>query len=137
MNARPDVPADVLAKLRAICLGLPEASEEIAWAGARWCVRKKNFAHVLMLDAGWPPAYAQAAERKGPATLLTFRVPAHALAAPKFRREPFFKPVWFVDIVGMVIDAAVDWDDVEQLLIESYGVLAPKKLAALVDGLQG
>jgi hypothetical protein len=33
----------------------------------------------------------------------------------------------------MVLDAAVDWDEVAELLTESYCVLAPKKLGELVD----
>ena len=60
-SQRATVPRDVVAKLRLICLGLPDAYEESAWVGTRWCIRKKNFAHVLMIDAGWPPAYARLA----------------------------------------------------------------------------
>ena len=37
------------------------------------------------------------------------------------------------DAVGMVLDADTDWDEVGELMIESYCVLAPKKLIALVD----
>ena len=36
---------------------------------------------------------------------------------------PFFKPVWFRDIVGLVLPddpAAVDWDEVTELVTESY-----------------
>ena len=33
----------------------------------------------------------------------------------------------------MVLDARVDWDEVESLLTESYCVLAPKRLVALLD----
>jgi hypothetical protein len=33
----------------------------------------------------------------------------------------------------MVLDERVDWKEVAELLIESYCVLAPKKLVALVD----
>jgi hypothetical protein len=130
----PDVASEILAKLRAICLGLPEAFEEAAWVGVRWRIRKQTFAHVLMLDAGWPPAYAEAAKRAGPATLLTFRSCGRKLQSPKFTRDPFFRPVWFADIVGMSIDSRVDWDEVEELLAASYCILAPKKLARLVDG---
>ena len=44
---------------------------------------------------------------------------------------PFFKPVWFRDIVGLVLPAdpaAVDWDEVAELVTESYRLLAPKRL---------
>jgi hypothetical protein len=65
-TTHPEVPREIVARLRSICLDLPEASEEPAWVGTRWSVRKNNFAHVLMIDAGWPPAYAKAAGASGP-----------------------------------------------------------------------
>lgn len=133
MTTRPQVPSDIVAKLASICLGLPEACEEPAWVGTRWMINKKNFAHVLMIDSGWPPAYAQAANSDGPIIVLTFRLPVARLDAPRFARAPFFRPRWFANIVGMVIDDRVDWDEVSDLLTESYCVLAPKKLVALVD----
>lgn len=133
-HARLGVPPEIIAKLRLVCLDLPEAREESAWVGTRWVVRKKNFAHVLMIDAGWPPAYARAARSNGPICVLTFRSPSLVLDAPRFERPPFFRPVWWPNIAGMVIDATVDWDEVASLLVRSYCVLAPKKLVALIDG---
>jgi hypothetical protein len=73
-----------------VCLGLPEAYEEETWAGTRWMVAKKNFAHVLMIDAGWPLAYARAAGSDGPLCVLTFRISAAATGALRFERPPFF-----------------------------------------------
>src|SRR5262245_49875572 len=133
MAARLEVPPDILSKLRLACLDLPEASEEKAWVGTRWMIGKKNFAHVLMISDGWPPAYVQAAGTRGLACVLTFRAPAAKLEAPRFKRSPFFRPVWFPNIAGLFIDAKTDWDDVTSLVTESYCVLAPKKLVALVD----
>jgi hypothetical protein len=106
---------------------------EAAWVGTRWMVARKNFAHVLMIDGGWPPAYAKAARNDGPVCVLTFRLPRPMLQAPRFKRHPFFRPVWFPNIAGMVLDGDTDWDDVAALLIESYCVLAPKKLVSLVE----
>jgi hypothetical protein len=122
-----------VAKLRLTCLDLPEAYEESAWVGTRWMVRKKNFAHVLMIDAGWPRHYAQAARTDGPTCVLTFRSSRPALDAPRFRRPPFFRPGWFQTIVGMRLDARTDWHEVAALVTGSYCALAPRKLAALVD----
>lgn len=133
MPERPEVPTEILQRLRARCLDLPEAYEEEAWTGTRWCIRASNFAHVVMLADGWPPAYAQAAAMEGPACLLTFRLPAPLLAAPRLDRPPFFRPAWFPDIVGLQIDARSDWEEIEALVRESYRLLAPKKLAALVE----
>jgi hypothetical protein len=127
-----DVPDAVVGALRAICLALPEAHEEAAWAGTRWCVRKKNFAHVVEIDAGWPPAYASAAGTDGPATVLTFRAPPDDVDALVAVGHPFFKPVWFPDIVGLFLTDGVDWSEVTELVTDSYRVLAPKKLRDLV-----
>jgi len=127
------VAPEIAARLRSICLDLPEAYQEAAWVGTRWSVRKKNFAHVLMIDAGWPPAYAKVAGSNGPLCVLTFRSSAPAVDTPRFGRAPFFRPGWWPNIVGLVLDDRTDWDDVAALLTTSYCVLAPKKLAELVD----
>ena len=47
--------------------------------------------------------------------------------------HPFFGTRWRADEVGMVLDDDADWDEVAELLTESYCLLAPKKLVALVD----
>lgn len=132
MTERPEVATEVVAKLRSVCLGLPEAYEEAAWVGTRWRIRTKTFAHVLKIDAGWPPAYARAADSDGPITVMTFRSSGPELDALGDIGPPFFKPVWWTDIVGMVLDADTDWAEVAELLTESYCALAPKKLVELV-----
>ena len=128
-----EVPAAIIARLRSICLALPDAHQEDAWVGTRWRVRSKTFAHVLVVDDGWPPAYAHAAGSDGPLIALTFRSSGPELEALSACGHPFFKPVWFPDIVGMVLGDGVDWEEVAELLTESYCVLAPKKLVARVD----
>jgi hypothetical protein len=118
--------------LRVICLELPEAREENAWAGVRWNIGKKNFAHIVALDRGWPPAYARAA-RVDDGVVCTFRLDQQQCAALRFRQTPFFRPVWFPNIAGVILDDRTDWDEIELLVKTSYRVLAPKKLAAMVE----
>ncbi len=48
-RCHPQVPSAILARLRKACLILPEAHEEQAWVGSRWCIRKETFAHVLVI----------------------------------------------------------------------------------------
>jgi hypothetical protein len=133
VGKHPEVPKEIVARLQLTCLDLPEAYEEAAWVGTRWMVRKKNFAHVLMIAGGWPPAYAKVARTDGPVCVLTFRSPRAAAEVPRFGGPPFFRPGWWPDIVGMVLDDGSDWYDVAALVTRSYCVLAPRKLAALVD----
>jgi hypothetical protein len=128
-----DVPPGIVAELRSVCLRLPEVHEEDAWVGTRWRIRTKTFAHVLTIDAGWPPHYARAAGSDGPITVLTFRAPLLDVDAYRETGHPYFLPGWWDNIVGMVLEPDVDWAEVGELLTESYCVLAPKKLVDLVD----
>lgn len=116
-----DVPERVLDRLRAICEELPDAYEESAWVGVRWRVRKKTFAHVLIVTE----------EDTAPRVVLTFRSNGEELEALRRTGPPFFILGWGRNAVGLDIDDATDWDEVRELLIESFCVMAPKKLAAL------
>ena len=122
MTDYADVPADILAGLRAACLALPDAYEEQAWAGTRWCVRKRTFAHVLTPDGP-----------TGPCTVMTFRAADEELDVLAAVGHPFFRAGWGSNVMGMVLDGDTDWSEVAELLTESYCILAPKKLVALVD----
>jgi hypothetical protein len=127
-----DVGADVVDRLGAICLSLPQARQEDAWVGTRWRVRQQTFAHVVKIDDGWPPAYARAAASDGPLTVLTFQSSGDELEALSNVGHPFFRPPWRPGIVGCVLTADVDWAEIAELITESYCLLAPKSLVDLV-----
>ena len=135
-----EVPAEIVRRLRPMCLALPEAHEADAWVGTRWIIRKRAFAHVVRIESGWPPAYARALGSDGPAVVLTFRAAGPELDALRHQGPPFFKPVWFGDIVGIRLAERTDWVEIAELLLSSYCVQAPKRLAlialqtARVDG---
>jgi predicted DNA-binding protein (MmcQ/YjbR family) len=129
---RPPVPPEIVARLRAVCRALPETREEPAWVGTRWRVRDKTFAHVLMIAEGRPQAYARAAKADG--CVVTFRTLDRQFDPVDFEAPPFFRPVWFPNIVGLVLDEATDWDQLAELLKVSYRVLAPKTLVEALDG---
>jgi hypothetical protein len=133
VTSHTDVPEAILDRLRSLCLALPETHEEPAWTGTRWMIRTKNFAHVVRIESGWPPAYAQAAGTDGPCCVVTFRCPMTEVDAYRHAGHPFFVPVWFPNIVGMILDAQTNWDEVGECITESYRELAPKKLSALLE----
>jgi hypothetical protein len=116
------VPEDVEIRLRELCLDLPDAYEERAWVGTRWMVRKRTFAHVLGVEVG--------SERM---VVLSFRSAGEELEVLRHAGHPFFVLGWGRDAIGMVLDADTDWSEVGELLTESFCVMAPKKLVALVD----
>ena len=112
---------------------MPEAYEEPAWVGTRWRVRSRTFAHVVLIESGSPPAFARAAQTAGPATVVTFRSSGPEQVMLSHAGPPFFYAGWGRDVVGMVLDDSTDWDEVGELLTESYCLMAPKYLRALVD----
>jgi len=116
------VPARILGKLRALCLGLPGAYEEAAWVGTRWMARKRNFAHVLRIVDGWPPAYARAAGGDG--VVLTFRATALLHDTLRDAGPRFFIPVWGTKwrtkVVGLKLAGRIDWKEIEMLIRESH-----------------
>lgn len=132
MSRPGDVDDEVLGALRSICALLPEVVEEPAWVGVRWKVRGRTFAHVLVIDDGRPAAHATAAGTDGPETVLTFRSEGEELEVLRRSGRPYFFGGWGREVVGVVLDGTVGWDEVGELVTDSYCVLAPQKLAKLV-----
>ena len=118
-----DVPADVERRLRRLCLALPDAYEEHAWVGTRWRVRTRTFAHVLGVDDPVDGAHV----------VMTFRAAGEELEALRHAGPPFYILGWGRNAMGLRLDDATDWDEVAELVVESYCVLAPRKLVALVE----
>jgi hypothetical protein len=118
-----DVEPEVLARLSELCLALPEAWDEPAWTGHRFLVRKRSFAHVFAICD--PDGEV--------ATIVAVRSPDEDRDALLASGHPFFLLGWGRNAVGMVLDEHTDWDEVREIVTESYCVLAPKKLVALLD----
>lgn len=118
-----DVPPAIERRLRTICLALPDAYEEAAWKGVRWMVRKRTFASVLAID-----------DADGTrSVVVVFRSDGDELEVLRHAGPPFRFLGWGRGAIGMTIDDDTDWAEVRELLTDSYCVMAPRKLAALVD----
>lgn len=129
-SAAPSIPAPMLEKLRAICLALPDAYEERAWVGIRWMVKKRNFAHVVCIDNGWPPAYARAVSEDGPLVVLTFRASASLRDILREADPRFFVPEWGTrwgtKVVGLKLRGRLSWREVKSVIAESHALLIKK-----------
>ena len=128
-----DLSPEVLDRLRSMCAALPEIQEQTAWVGVRWRVRHHTFAHLLVVADGKPQGHARAAGTDGPVTMLTFRAPASEVEAFASMGAPYFYAGWGRDVVGLVLDDDTDWDEVEELVADSYREMAPRKLVSRLD----
>jgi hypothetical protein len=125
--------AEMVARLGALALALPEACEEDAWTGVRWRIRAKTFAHVMVAQPGFESSFRDITGVAEPTTVLTFHATGDELLALSHAGMPFYKPPWSPTIVGIVIDDDTDWEEVADLVTESYRLRAPQKLAILLD----
>ena len=118
------MPDAIVRRVRAACAHLPEACEEEAWQGVRWRIRKSTLVHVVSVE-----------HETGPVTVMTFHSRGEEHDALLAMGHPFF-PGWGAGLIGMVLreDNTTDWEEVKELLTESYRLLAPKKLVALLEG---
>ena len=124
---------DVVARVASTALALPDAYEDDAWTGVRWQVRNKTFAHVLVAQKGYTSAYRDMTGVTEPTTVLTLRSSGDELLALTHAGPPFYQPPWSLTVVGMVLDDATDWEEVAELVTESYRLCAPQKLRHRLD----
>ena len=112
-----------LARVRKICLALPEAREKEAWGDPTWRVRDKIF--VMQkgnYQGGRPSLWMKASE--GMQGVLVEAAPERFFVPPYVGKNGW---------IGLYMDTdAVDWEELATLTRDSYRLTAPKKLAALV-----
>ena len=111
-----------LTRVAAICLALPEATREVMGSHAGFRVRKKTFAYFLNDHHGDGIVSVCAKVLPGDNTALISAQPA------RFYMPAYIGPKGWV---ALRLDrGAVDWKEVAELVETSYGLVAPKSLAA-------
>jgi hypothetical protein len=115
---------EMLDRVRRICLALPEAAEQEAWGEPTFRVRKKIFA-----------MYAQAGNHHGDGQNAVWLKAPIGVQEMLVRSDPdvYFVPpyVGVKGWIGIVLDKIDDAELTEQV-VQSYCMIAPKKLAAQV-----
>jgi predicted DNA-binding protein (MmcQ/YjbR family) len=121
----PDPDDATLARLRAICLPLPEATETGGVGSPSFKVRDKIFAmrHPMRLTSGDRPSVWCKA-RPGLQDALTQSAPERFAVPPYVGHRGW---------IAIYLDGDVDWDELADLIEESYRMTAPKRLAARLD----
>ena len=118
MTTRPEVPEEWVRRIDAVLSALPRCAAEPAWTGVRWRVGSATVAHVFGGEDGL--------------IRLTFRAEPDEVMAFQHLGPPYFRAGWGGDVVGLVLDDDTDWDEVAELLTDSYCLRAPAHLAEQV-----
>jgi hypothetical protein len=118
MAARPDVPDDWVQRLNSVLGSFPGCVEEPAWIGVRWRVGSATVAHVF---GGEDQRFR-----------ITFRAEPDEVMALAHLGPPYFKAEWGGNVVGILLDYETDWEELTELLTDSFCLQAPATLAAQV-----
>ena len=113
-----------LVRLTEIALGLPEATRQICGSHAQFLVRKKTFAYFLDDHHG-----------DGIVAVTGKVLAGDNKALAEAQPDRFYLPAYIASKgwVALRLDlGTVDWDEVRELLLGSYMLIAPKRLAGRV-----
>jgi len=119
MPERPLVPEEMVLRIGEILTALPECEEENAWVGTRWRVGSATVAHVF---GGEDQLFR-----------ITFRGEPDEVIAFEHLGAPYFRASWGGNVIGLLLDDDTDWEELAELLTDSYSLHAPDRLASLVD----
>ncbi|MGA7410993.1 MAG: MmcQ/YjbR family DNA-binding protein [Bryobacteraceae bacterium] len=114
-----------LKRVEELCLGLAEAATQRHGSHAAFLVRKKTFAYYLDNHHG-----------DGIVAITCKVAPGDNQLLAKAQPERFYLPAYIASRgwVALRLDCGeIDWEEVRELLHESYRRVAPKRLAATVS----
>jgi hypothetical protein len=116
-----------LSRLTKIALALPEGTRIVKGSHAQFLVKKKTFAYFLDNHHG-----------DGIVAVTCKVLPGDNKALVEAQPKRFYMPDYLASRgwVALRLDVGkIDWDEVSDLLLGSYALVAPKKLAEKVSGL--
>ena len=114
-----------LTRLTKLALALPETSRQIYGSHAQFLVRKKTFAYFLENHHG-----------DGIVAVTCKVLPGDNKALVDAQPRRFYLPAYIASRgwVALRLDVGkIDWNEVRELLLGSYTLVAPKRLAELVQ----
>jgi hypothetical protein len=125
-----ELPEDILQRVRALCMVLPEVTVRVDYSlvstrstAYSFDIRRRSFCLLVAREGATGAAIP----------LLVLRATPGERAALMSVGHPFFVPRAGRDRIGVVLTDDIDWEEIRDLVIESYRVLAPKKLTALLE----
>ena len=130
MSAPVEVPEDIVERIRTLCLALPEVTVRVDYSLTRtrstarsFDIRRRSFCLLV----AWEDSAGK------PVPVLVLRVGPEEREALLSTGHPYLASPAGRDRIVVVLTDDTDWEEIRELVTESYRILAPKKLAARLD----
>lgn len=130
MSAPVEVPEDIVERVRALCLALPEVAVRVDYSRTTarstahsFDIRRRSFCLLVAREDSTGKTVPVLVLRAGPEERRALLSIGH----------PFFASRAGHDRIVVVLTDDTDWVEIRELVTESYRILAPKKLTALLD----
>jgi predicted DNA-binding protein (MmcQ/YjbR family) len=130
VSAPVEIPEDIVQRIRALCLALPEVTVRIddSLSTARstahsFDIRRRSFCLLV----------ARKDSTGQPVPLVVLRADPDEREALLSNGHPFYASRTGRGRIVVVLTDDTDWEEIRELVTESYRILAPKKLTALLD----
>ncbi len=129
-SAPIEVPEDIVEQVRTLCLALPEVTVRVDGS----LVRTRSTAYSFDIRRR---SFCLLVGREGttgkPVTLLVLRADPYEREALLSIGHPFYASRAGRDRIAVLLTNDTDWEEIRELVTESYRALAPKKLTVLLD----
>jgi len=123
VRAPVEVPEEIVERVRTLCLALPEVTVRVDGWAQSFDIRRRSFCLLV----------AREDSTGKPVPLLVLRVGPDEREALLSIGYPFLASRAGHDRVVVVLTDETDWEEIRELVTESYRILAPKKLIALLE----
>jgi hypothetical protein len=130
VSAPVEVPKNIVERIRTLCLALPEVTVRVDYPRIRarstaqsFDIRRRSFCLLV----------ARENSAGKPVSLLVLRAGREERQALLATGYPFFASRAGRDRIVVVLTGDTCWEEIRELVTDSYRILAPKKLTALLD----
>jgi hypothetical protein len=130
VRAPVEVPEDIFERVRTLCLALPEVTVRVDGSltttrstAHSFDIRRRSFCLLV----------AREGPTGKPVPLLVLRAGPDEREALLSIGHPFFASRAGRDRIGVLLTDDTDWEEIRELVTESYRSIAPKKLTTLLD----
>jgi hypothetical protein len=129
-SAPVEIPEEIFERVSTLCRALPEVT--VRSDASR--IRTRSTAHSFDIPRrSFCLLVATESPTGNPVPLLVLRAEFDERDALLAIGHPFFAPRAGPGRIGVLLTKNTDWEEIRELLTESYRILAPKKLIALLE----